>query len=181
MSIVDNPRYLIDSNCLIAAKNTYYNPNFCSQFWNVIRILYEQEILYSIDKVRKELANGDKDDYLRMNIAHNKIFDNMWLKTSLASSGYKKVVQEANTWFERNRNGRQRAFNEFLSEDNADAFLLAIAYENNYTIITQEKADPNNGNKRIKIPDIAEKLNIKCCNTYDMLNKYCDKNFAIIS
>lgn len=179
MSIGDDYKYLIDSNCFITAKNSYYNPDFCSQFWNVIRQLHTKNILYSIDKVKNELLNGEENDYARVYIAQDDFFKDMWLKTSIASSGYKKVIIEAENWKNRNSAKREKAFFEFMQENNADAHLLAMAYEGGYTIITQETSSEAAANKRIKIPDIANKLGINYCNLFAILQRYCDTNFSL--
>ena len=177
MSVSD--KYLIDSNCLITAKNHYYNPKFCSQFWDVIRALHIQGVLYSIDKVKDELLNGEADDYLSVEIAQDSFFEYMWLKTSFTAPKFKIVANEAQSWFNQNPDKRQKALNDFLSEDKADSFLLAAALEHNYTIVTFETLIDNNASKRIKIPNIAEKLNIKYCNLYELLQKYCNPNFMV--
>lgn len=179
MSIVDHCKYLIDSNCFIAAKNLYYNPKFCSPFWSVIRELHTKNMLYSVDKVQKELLDGEENDYARVHIAQDDFFERMWLKTSIASSSYKKVVMEASDWYNQNPSKREKALHDFLSENTADAFLLAMAYDHDYTIITHETPSENTANKRIKIPDIANKLNIEYCNLYTVLQKYCNESFSL--
>lgn len=179
MLIDDTRKYLIDSNCFITAKNLYYNPAFYSQFWTVIRQIHEKKVLYSIDKVKKELFNGEENDYAKIHIAEDKFFEDMWLKTSLASSGYKKVVNEANIWYSENPSQRRKAFEDFNQENTADAYLLATAYEYNYTIITHETPSEIRSNKRIKIPDIANKLGIEYCNIYTLLQKHCTANFSL--
>ena len=155
MLIKNNCKYLIDSDCFIAAKNFYYNPNFCSQFWNVIRQLHANKILYSIDKVKNELLAGEKMDYARVHIAQDDFFKDMWIKTSLTSAGYKKVVHEAYNWYLVNVHKRQKPFDDCMKEEAADAYLLAIAYDYGYTIITQEVPSGPADNKRIKIPNIC--------------------------
>ena len=179
MLIDSNCKYLIDSNCFIEAKNSYYNPNFCSQFWNVMRQLHAKKILYSIDKVKNELLAGEKSDYARVYIAQDVFFKDMWIQTSLTSAGYKKVVNEANNWYMVNVHKRHKPFDDFMKEAAADAYLLATAYDHGYTIITQEVPSGSDDNKRIKIPNMANTLNIKYCNIYTILQKYCNKDFSL--
>ncbi len=56
--------YLLDSDVLIAAKNTYYAFEICPGFWKGILREYEHGKVYSIDPVRTELLSGRPDEDL---------------------------------------------------------------------------------------------------------------------
>lgn len=60
-----NTRYLIDSNVFIQAKNFHYRFGFCQAFWEWLIDAHHAGIVFSVDKVRKELNNGKKDDPIR--------------------------------------------------------------------------------------------------------------------
>jgi len=53
-------RYLFDADVLISAKNFHYNPGFCPEFWECILVGHNAGLLFSIDKVRDEMLNGNK-------------------------------------------------------------------------------------------------------------------------
>jgi hypothetical protein len=58
------PTYVLDSDVLIAAKNTYYAFAICPGFWKGLLRAHEQERAWSIDKVRGELLAGRKEEDL---------------------------------------------------------------------------------------------------------------------
>jgi len=59
------PRYLIDANVFIQAKNFHYRFEFCKVFWEWLLDAHNAGIVFSIDKVRKELNQDKKDDSVR--------------------------------------------------------------------------------------------------------------------
>ena len=64
------------------------------------------------------------------------------------------------------------ALNEFLSSDEADAFLVAFTLDDNTNklLVTHEVSAPNSKN-RVKIPDACIDLQIRYVNTIDMLRQ----------
>jgi len=57
--------YLIDANVFIQAKNLHYNFDFCQGFWGWLREGFEQDVIFSIKKVRAELLAGTQGDQAR--------------------------------------------------------------------------------------------------------------------
>lgn len=66
----------------------------------------------------------------------------------------------------------QKAINEFLSADEADAYIVAYALADvsNRIIITHERSQPDS-KKKIKIPEPCDELGISYMNTIDMFRK----------
>ena len=66
----------------------------------------------------------------------------------------------------------QNALNEFLDADEADAFLVAyaLADKDNRIIVTQEISHPAR-QKKIKIPDACNALNVRYANTIEMFRR----------
>ena len=60
------------------------------------------------------------------------------------------------------------AIDEFL--DVADPWLVASAYRNGATLVTNEIAAPD-GKKKVKIPDAAAVFNVPCINTLEFLRE----------
>lgn len=58
------PSYLIDSDVLITAKNSYYAFGICPGFWKSLLHGHSHGHLHSIDRVRQELLRGPKDEDL---------------------------------------------------------------------------------------------------------------------
>ena len=51
----------------------------------------------------------------------------------------------------------------------ADFFLVALAHQESYTIVTHEVKSSGNTQNRIKIPDVCEKLEICCIDVAEFL------------
>lgn len=63
----------------------------------------------------------------------------------------------------------QEAVNEFSS--GADYFLVALAYQESYTIITHEAKSGNNTKSQIKIPNVCKQLEVECIDISDFLRR----------
>ena len=53
----------------------------------------------------------------------------------------------------------------------ADFFLVALACQESYTIVTHEAKSGGNARNRIKIPNVCEKLNIDCIDIAEFLRR----------
>jgi hypothetical protein len=62
--VSDNETFLVDSDVLITAKNSYYAFDFCPGFWEGVLKGYADQRVGSIDKIKSELLNGTSDDPL---------------------------------------------------------------------------------------------------------------------
>lgn len=75
---------------------------------------------------------------------------------------YAKISQELQTM-----RYTQKAIQDFSS--GADFFLVALAYQDSYTIVTHEAKSSNNAKNTIKIPNVCERLNISCIDVAEFL------------
>lgn len=57
----------------------------------------------------------------------------------------------------------------FADKDKADAWLIAVAKQNNYTIVSNEKTPDKKERKEIKIPRMCNELNIKCIDIFNFI------------
>ena len=55
MNLMSETQYLIDSNVFIQAKNLHYRFEFCQGFWDWLIEAHQAGIIFSIQKVKKEL------------------------------------------------------------------------------------------------------------------------------
>ena len=55
------PRYVLDTNVFIQAKNTWYGFGVCPGFWDLLELGFAEGLLVSHEKVRAELMGGDDD------------------------------------------------------------------------------------------------------------------------
>lgn len=149
-------RYLFDTNVLITAKNFHYSPGFCPEFWDWIVAGHKAGLLFSIDKVRDELLNGNKEDPLYA-WARSETLGGFFLNSKLATAKWAQLSQWAN---DPKRGYFEAAKAKFLDEGSADAWLIAVAaHEGDFRIITNEVPAPE-AKRDIKIPDAAAALGV---------------------
>jgi len=79
-------RYVIDTDVLITAKNLYYAFDICPGFWDCIVIRHKDGRLCSIDRVKGEIAKGNKTEDLVL-----------WVKKDLPGSFFEDVDVESIT------------------------------------------------------------------------------------
>jgi len=169
-----NSKYLIDSNVFIQAKNFHYRFGFCQGFWQWLTEAHQAGLVFSIDKVRQEINDGNKDCPIRhWADALPKSFFIADTHDNVVMQAYRQVMQ----WNVSNHYLPQ-AKDEFARFDKADAFLIAAAKTHGFTIVTHEVSRPDS-KKRIMIPDAANQFDIESIMIYDLLSQYATGNFAL--
>lgn len=158
--------YVLDSNFFIQAHRVSYPLDIAFSFWNKVKQLADEGRIISIDKVKNELY--DKNDALEAWCKEN-LPDDFFKDTSEVMAAYLQVASWANS---RQTHYVQKALNEFLDADEADAFLVAyaLADNSNRIIVTHEVSNPNQKNK-IKIPEPCNALGVVYCTTIDMFRR----------
>lgn len=158
--------YLVDSNFFIQAYRATYPLDVATGFWNKVKELAKEGVIFSIDKVKNELY--DKNDELEK-WCKTFLPENFFKDTSNKLYEYSKVISWA---ISKSDHYLPHAINEFLDTDEADAFIVAYALSeiNNITIVTQEVSDPKRKNK-IKIPEPCIAFNINYLNMIGMFRQ----------
>lgn len=170
-----NPRYLIDANVFIQAKNFHYRFGFCQAFWQWLAEAHHAGLVFSIDKVHQELNDGAKDDLVRLwadSLPESFFIADM--HDGAVMQAYRQIMQ----WNVANNHYRQQAKDEFARHDKADAFLIAAAKAYGFTVVTHEASKPES-KKRVLIPDAAKQFGIKSIMIYDLLSQHANSNFAL--
>lgn len=158
--------YLLDTNVFVEAGNRYYRHSFCQGFWTWIEAGHQAGQLFSIDKVRRELVDFDKNDPVRQ-----------WAEKAPASFflpdlSDSRVMAHYGNVIARNLGVRQyvvRAQEVFSDQKRADAFLIAAALQHGSSVVTHEKGSPDAKN-RIPLPDAAKLMGISSLTVYELLN-----------
>lgn len=169
------PKYLIDANVFIQAKNLYYRFDFCEAFWAWLHKAHEAGLVFSIRKVRKELVSGEKTDPVRVwaeSLPEDFFLDDDADKNVMQT--YAQVMQWANA----SKHYSPQAKAEFAKLKVADPFLIAVAKRHGYEIVSQEKSNPA-AKKKIYLPDAADAFDVKTIFVYDMLSKYAESTFKL--
>jgi alanyl-tRNA synthetase len=160
-------QYLIDANIFITASRTYYDFDFGDSFWDFLVEQGEKKIIASIDKVLNELKKGDD----KLKEWATKDFSKYFINT--ITDNVLKQYAILMQWADKQRNQySQNAIDEFMKENNADAWLISLALTDKvkYVIVTFEKEN-NQIKRKIPIPNVCKEFNIKYCDLFQMLKK----------
>lgn len=149
--------YLLDANVFIQASRLHYGMDFCPAFWDWLMQQNQAERVFSIEAVGDELAAGDD---LLSEWANNRGRD-LFLPPDPQMLSALSTIGE---WVH-GQDYRQAAVSTFLQD--ADYYLIAYALAHEHVVVTHEK--PDNGKKRVKIPNVCIGLNVKFLNTFQML------------
>lgn len=151
--------YLLDANVFIEAKNLHYGFDFCPAFWDWLIANNANQRVFSIEKVRDELAAG-ADELSSWAVQRGDAFFLRPDPTILPMLG------TVSTWAN-GQNYEPAAINTFLQV--ADYYLCAHALAHDQTLVSHEVPSPST--KRIKIPNACIGLNIRFMSPYEMLRR----------
>lgn len=160
-------RYLLDANVFIEAKNRYYGLDICPGFWHSLISQHECERVFSIDRIRSELAQ--QDDELKQ-----------WLAAEAPKSFFKKTedqrvideFQKMVTWVFDQSTLTDPGKSEFASV--ADGWLIAYASVNHLTVVTHEVYAPE-ARRRVPIPNVCVEFDVAYVDTFTMLRDLGEK------
>ncbi|PSR05219.1 MAG: DUF4411 domain-containing protein [Bacteroidetes bacterium SW_11_45_7] len=148
------PAYLLDSNFFIQAYRIHYPFDVVPGFWTKVSELARHNKICSIDKVMDEIYNNE-DELKRW--CQQNLPDDFFKSTGNIAESYADVVRWA---YSHRDHYKQTALDDFLSDDVADAWLVAYAYAYNHVIVTQEIPEPA-GKSKIKIPDACQPFTVR--------------------
>ena len=143
--------YLIDASSLINFKH-YYEEIF-SSLWQSLEELVNNNELFSVREVFNEVSRQD-DKVVEWCKKHKQIFlipDEVELKlVSDILSKHKELIKKKNI---------------LSGSPDADPFLIAVARNRNYKLITEEKLTPN----AHKIPNICMEMGVEFLSLKDFM------------
>ncbi len=160
--------FVLDTNIFIEAHRRYYAQDLCPGFWECLIRYCQERRMSSIDRVRAELMEGPNNQD-----APDKLAE--WVKKApndlFISSAEQPVVDafaEMMGWVQTNDQFRPNAKAEFARV--ADGWVAAYAKEQNATVVTQEKFDPD-VKKRVPLPNVCRQFGVIYQDTFDMLRE----------
>ncbi len=159
------PGYLIDSDVLITAKNSYYAFTICPGFWKSLLHGHSHGYLHSIDRVKQELLRGREDEDLVQwvrGLVPGEFF--------LASDGDEVVAAYGRIilWATDNPHYQDAAKAKFAR--GADGWLVAQGVVTGKTVVTNEEPRPESRSV-IKLPDVCQRFEVQVENTFSMLHR----------
>lgn len=160
------PQYLLDANFFIQSNNRNYPLDVVISFWEKIELLVSNGIVVSIDKVKNEIDN--EEDILKNWCADNLPSGFFYNSIDVVMSGmYGRVINDP---FMRPHQYNQKALDDFMSDEKADAWLIAHAMQHGLTLVTYEVRRPGSI-AIIKIPDICDKIGVRCIEPLEMFRE----------
>ncbi|MCF7981158.1 MAG: DUF4411 family protein [Pseudomonadales bacterium] len=157
--------YIIDSDVLITAKNSYYAFDLCPGFWDSLLVQHRAGHAFSLDRNRQELLQGRDDDNL-VKWVHRSVPANFFLSSDNAEvvANYTDVM----LWIQRNPQYFDGAKAKFAT--GADGWLVAYAKANSCVVVTLEESRPESRNQ-IKLPDVCRQFNVVYQDVFTMLRE----------
>lgn len=156
--------YVVDSNFFIQAHRIIYPLDVAVSFWEQVAFLANNGDIVSIDKVKNELYQNDDD--LKV-WCENNLPSHFFKDSTELISEYSQVVNWA---ISHNSHYLQKAIDEFLDADEADAWLVAYGLKYSCPITTYEKSQPDM-KRKIKIPEPCDSLGVSYLGTIDMFRE----------
>lgn len=157
--------YLIDSDVLITAKNSYYAFDLCPGFWESLQTKHLEGSVFSLDRIRSELLQGRDDDSL-VEWTNNVIPKSFFL--SSATSEVANAFSEIMLWVQQNSQFQDTAKAKFAT--GADGWLVAFAKVNGWTVVTMEESRPESRNQ-VKLPDVCIRFGVPYQNVFSTLRQ----------
>ncbi|QKD80085.1 DUF4411 family protein [Actinomyces marmotae] len=152
--------YLVDANVLIEAKNRYYAFDIAPGFWAWLDHAHTQGTVFSIERVRDEVRQGD-DELAEWAKTHHDFFYPIDQQTT-------SFFAPLSTWAQSHE--FTKAALDGFSSDAADYLLVAFAAAHKCTVVTHETAG-SGSRKRVKIPDACQALGVAWVSTFEMLRR----------
>ena len=149
--------YLLDTNVFIEAKDQYYMFDVCPGFWEWLVEQNRNGSVYSVQAVNNELQNGG--DALSVWAGERGV--EFFLPQNASTVRALGIVSND----VRRMNYDENVVNNFFNT--TDYCLVAEAYSRKYTVVTREVR--SNSTRRVKIPDVCDKLQIECIGPFDTL------------
>ena len=151
--------FLLDTNVFIEAHRRYYAMDLCPGFWECLEHFCQEVRLFSIDRVRDEISEGDTLDEWVMR-APDELF------VSTADEEVAGVFAEMMGWVQTNGRFLPPAKDEFARA--ADGWLVAYARVHGLVVVTHEVYDPNI-RKKVPIPNVCRQFDVLHRDTFSML------------
>ena len=153
------PRYLLDTNIFIEAKNHYYGFDFCPAFWEWLIMQNKVGKVSSIEEVNEELhgrvdalskwADLQGPEFFRPTGKEEKVMEDMaerisdWTKGNYTKEGYEVFFESTDYW------------------------LVAHALAHDFTIVTRERLIKSP--VQIQIPNVCDALGVPNVDPFEML------------
>ena len=162
-------KYAFDTSVFIDAYKHFYAMDIVPLYWDLFSKFIDSNEFYLIDKVWDEIKKGNDDLSKWINnqkrIIIYKTDNNMRLLEK-----YDYVMKSIGKIEEYNSD----AIKKWDNKDIADPWLISVALLEKSTIVTHESrvfGAHRQKSKKVKIPDVAKRLEVKCINLFEFMRK----------
>jgi hypothetical protein len=161
--MADQRKYVLDTNVLIEAHRRYYGFDLCPGFWTAIVRKHHENRVFSIDRVKQEIARGkDKLDKWAKLKAPDTFFKKTDGKPIIDQFG--KMIE----WVQGESQYAPEAKAAFAQA--ADGWLIAYAKAGELIVVTHEVYSPE-AKARVPIPNVSRQFAVEYVNTFEMLRE----------
>src|SRR6266511_3249051 len=150
--------YLLDADVFIQASNLHYRFEFCPAFWDWIDQEHQAGRIFSVDRIRKEILDGEYGDLIKWVKARSAFF----LETATDST-YRSLKKLARWAKEKYKPGGYAKFFE-----SGDFILVGFAHANNHVVVSQERGSDG---AQVKIPNACDAIGVRCIRTWELLKE----------
>tara|TARA_R110002020_G_scaffold36705_4_gene110469 strand:+ start:400 stop:906 length:507 start_codon:yes stop_codon:yes gene_type:complete len=151
--------YCLDANVLIQSWQKYYNPTLCPDYWTLLSQLGDEGRVFMPEEVQKEILRTEDDL-------------SAWLKSSNIpiKSIDGKVTQCLGALYAADARHLTLVDNT-KGRSLADPWVIAHAMAENAAVVTKEEKVTAANAKRIKIPNVCDKMGIRWINDFEFLEE----------
>ncbi|MBN2238879.1 MAG: DUF4411 family protein [Dehalococcoidales bacterium] len=154
------PDYWLDSDSLITSKNGPYGFDIAPSFWTFITEKMSEGIILSSSLVYDELEKGDEDDLLTW--AKERKQEGRFVEPdAIVQTVFRQIADYINTNYP--------SFQAVIFLSGADPWIISHAKAYGGKVVTFEISAPMSN--KPKIPDVADKFNVKTLNIYQMVRE----------
>lgn len=151
-------KYCLDANVLINAWNQYYSKTISSGYWEILGRLGHRGRIFLPEYVKAEIVRTDDtlaDWLLGSGIPIYSIDSRvMEIVSAIYAADPRHALLVDNT------KGRSLA----------DPWVIAHAIAENACVVTKENK-VTSSDKRVKIPNVCEKMGVRCINDFEMIRE----------
>ena len=147
--------YCLDANVLIVPWQTYYAPEFCPSYWDVLdqlgqekRLFIPGEVFTELEKTEDDLLDWVKKSHVPIVKTDTEVLN--CLRAMYAANPVHKLLSDATSY-----------------RSMADPFVVAHAMKANACVVTKEtKIEASM--KKIKIPNVCENMGVPWINDFQL-------------
>jgi predicted nucleic acid-binding protein len=151
--------YCLDSNVLIQAWQTYYSPQICPEYWDVLNELGNQRRIVLPQMVVEEITRTEDDL-------------SAWLKSSNIPK-LRQTEQVIQCWKDiQVKDPLHRLLVDNIKQRSlADPWVIAHAMNEDACVVTKENKETARSTTRIKIPNVCENMGISWMDDFQFIQE----------